>query len=156
MKSTYQYRLFLTTEQRLELNSWLRVGRYWYNRLLGERFSWWENNRHAVNSCPIFVTSLPELLPNPNYYSQKLQLPVIKKELVTVKWSGELLDFGRVDSTVLQDICKRVDQAFARFIKGDTNGKRSGKPRFKSESSFKTMTFAAAQDESQKTGKTGS
>ncbi len=147
MKSTYQYRLFPTTEQKKQLNTWLRVCRYWYNRQLGERFSWWENNRHAVNSCPIFVTSLPELLPNPNYYSQKLQLPVIKKDLVLVEWSGELLDFGCVDSTVLQDICKRVDQAFERLINGDASGKRAGKPRFKSEASFKTMTFATAQDE---------
>jgi putative transposase len=131
MKSTYQSRLFLTTEQKLEINSWLRLCRYWYNWQLGERFNWWENNRHAVNSCPIFVTSLPELLERPNYYSQKLQLPIIKKDLVTVKWSGELLDFGLVDSTVLQDVCKRVDQAFERFIKGDANGKRAGKPRFK-------------------------
>jgi putative transposase len=147
MKSTYQYRLEPTTTQKLELNTWLRISRYWYNKQLGERFSWWENNRHAVNSCPIFVTSLPELLERPNYYSQKLQLPVLKKDLVSVKWSGELLDFGRVDSTVLQDVCKRVDKAFERFINGDINGKRSGKPRFKSESSFKTITLATAKDE---------
>ena len=147
MKTTYQYRLHLATEQKLELNAWLRVCRYWYNRMLGERFSWWENNRHAVNSCPIFVTSLPELRKLPNYYSQKLQLPIIKKDLTLIKWSGELLDFGRVDSTVLQDVCKRVDKAYCSFIKGDTTGKRSGKPRFKTESSFKTMTFVTAKNE---------
>ncbi|MEA5534987.1 transposase [Crocosphaera sp. XPORK-15E] len=147
MKTTYQYRLQPTTEQKLELNAWLRVCRYWYNRMLGERFSWWENNRHAANSCPIFVTSLPELRELPNYYSQKLQLPIIKKDLTLIKWSGELLDFGRVDSTVLQDVCKRVDKAMRRFIKGDTTGKRSGKPRFKTESSFKTMTFTTAKNE---------
>ncbi|MEA5534239.1 helix-turn-helix domain-containing protein, partial [Crocosphaera sp. XPORK-15E] len=39
MKSTYQYQLQPTTEQKLELNTWLRVCRYWYNRMLGERFS---------------------------------------------------------------------------------------------------------------------
>lgn len=147
MKLTYQYRLFPTTEQKLELNQWLRLCRYWYNRQLGERFYWWENNRQSVNSCPIFVTSLPELLDRPNYYNQKLQLPLLKKDLVTVQWSGELLDFSRVDSTILQDVCKRVEQAFERFIKGDAQGKKSGKPRFKSETSFKTMTFATAKDE---------
>jgi putative transposase len=114
---------------------------------LGERFSWWENNRHAVNSCPIFVTRLPELLDRPNYYSQKLQLPVIKKDLSIVQWSGELLNFKSVDSTVLQDVCKRVDKAFERFVIGDSSGKRSGKPRFKTEASFKTMTFATASNE---------
>jgi putative transposase len=61
--------------------------------------------------------------------------------------SGELLDFSRVDSTVLQDICKRVDKAFERFIVGDKKGKRSGKPRFKTAASFGTMTFASAKDD---------
>jgi putative transposase len=147
MKSTYQYRFYPSIQQKLELNQWLRICRYWYNRQLGERFSWWENNRHAINSCPIFVTSLPELLDRPNYYSQKLQLPAIKKDLSIVKWSGELLDLMSVDSTVLQDICKRVDKAFERFVIGDSNGKRSGKPRFKTEASFKTITFATSNNE---------
>ena len=147
MKVTYQYRLEPISNQKLILNEWLRICRYWYNRQLGERFSWWENNRHAVNSCPIFVTRLPELLDRPHYYSQKLQLPVIKKDLNTVQWSGELLDFKSVDSTVLQDVCKRVDKAFERFVIGDSSGKRSGKPRFKTEASFKTMTFATANNE---------
>jgi putative transposase len=147
MKVTYQYRLEPESIQKLILNEWLRICRYWYNRQLGERFSWWENNRHAVNSCPIFVTRLPELLDRPNYYSQKLQLPVIKKDLSIVQWSGELLDFKSVDSTVLQDICKRVDKAFERFVIGVKSGKRSGKPRFKTEASFKTMTFATASNE---------
>lgn len=147
MKVTYQYRLEPESSQKLILNEWLRICRYWYNRQLGERFSWWENNRHAVNSCPIFVTRLPELLDRPNYYSQKLQLPVIKKDLSIVQWSGELLDFKSVDSTVLQDVCKRVDKAFERFVIGDSKGFRSGKPRFKTEASFKTMTFATANNE---------
>ncbi len=147
MKVTYQYRLEPESSQKLILNEWLRICRYWYNRQLGERFSWWENNRHAVNSCPIFVTRLPELLDRPNYFTQKLQLPVIKKDLSIVQWSGELLDFKSVDSTVLQNVCKRVDKAFERFVIGDSNGKRSGKPRFKTEASFKTMTFATASNE---------
>jgi len=147
MKVTYQYRLEPELNQKLILNEWLRICRYWYNRQLGERFSWWENNRHAVNSCPIFITRLPELLDRPNYYSQKLQLPVIKKDLSIVEWSGELLDFKSVDSTVLQDVCKRVDKAFERFLIGDYSGKRSGKPRFKTEASFRTITFATANNE---------
>ncbi|MFK0734573.1 MAG: transposase [Gloeotrichia echinulata IR180] len=147
MKVTQQYRLEPKSNQKLILNEWLRICRYWYNRQLGERFSWWENNRHAVNSCPIFVTRLPELLDRPNYYNQKLQLPIIKKDLSIVQWSGELLDFARVDSTVLQDVCSRVDKAFERFVIGDSSGKRSGKPRFKTEASFKTMTFATASNE---------
>jgi putative transposase len=72
---------------------------------------------------------------------------VIKQDLIKVMHSGELLDFARVDSTILQDICKRVDEGFKRFVTGDCNGKRSGKPRFKTEASFRTMTFATANDD---------
>ena len=71
---------------------------------------------------------------NPNYYSQKKYLPNIKQDLRLVKHSKELLDFSTVPSQTLQDVCKRVDLAFKRFIKGDSNGKRSGKPRLKKRS----------------------
>lgn len=148
MKTTYQYRFYPDTNQKLELNNWLRICRYWYNRQLGERFTWWQENHLQLKAFPQWKEIFPSLFDTkPNYYTQKLQLPMIKQDLVRVKHSGELLDFSRVDSTILQDICKRVDKAFARYIVGDKNGKRSGKPRFKTEASFRTMTFATASDE---------
>jgi putative transposase len=148
MKTTYQYKFYPDTNQKLELNDWLRISRYWYNRQLGERFSWWQNNHLQLQAFPQWKEIFPTLFGNrPNYYSQKLQLPVIKQDLVRVMHSGELLDFTRIDSTILQEICKRVDKAFERFIIGDCNGKRSGKPRFKTEASFRTMTFATAKDD---------
>ncbi|BAZ18070.1 transposase [Calothrix sp. NIES-4071] len=148
MKTTYQYKFYPDTNQKLELNDWLRISRYWYNRQLGERFTWWQNNHLQLQAFPQWKEIFPTLFGNrPNYYNQKLQLPIIKQDLVRVMHSGELLDFTRVDSTILQDICKRVDEAFARYILGDCNGKRSGKPRFKTEASFRTMTFASANDD---------
>ncbi|MEQ8384851.1 MAG: transposase [Coleofasciculus sp. A1-SPW-01] len=146
MKTSYQYRLYPSAKQKLSLNHGLRVCRYWYNRMLGERLDWWEYNRSAVNSCPL-ICHLRELKERPNYYNQKNQLPAIKKDLVLVKWSGELLDFSDIYSTILQDVCKRVDKAFERYIKGDKKGKRSGKPRFKSESRYRTMVFDGAKNE---------
>jgi len=146
MKTSYQYRLYPNAEQKLSLNNGLRIARYWYNRMLGERLNWWEENRCPVNSCPL-ICHLPELKERPNYYNQKLQLPVIKEDLLLVKWSGELLDFSDVYSTILQDVCKRVDKAFERYIKGDKDGKRSGKPRFKNESRYRTMVFDGAKNE---------
>ena len=125
MKTTYQYKFYPDTNQKLALNEWLRICRYWYNRQLGDRFDWWEMNRTSVNACPL-VTSIASVREKPNYYSQKQQLPIIKKDLVKVLHSGELLDFTRVDSTVLQDVSKRVDKAFERFIIGDSNGGKSG------------------------------
>jgi putative transposase len=90
------------------------------------------------------VTHLPELRDKPNYYSQKKYLPDLKKEPVAVQWSGQKLDFSRVPANTLQEVCKRVDKAFERFIAGDSTGKRSGKPRFKSESRFRSFVIEGA------------
>jgi putative transposase len=146
VKTTYQYRFYPDTKQKLSLNDWLRICRYWYNRQLGDRFDWWEMNRTAVNACPL-VTSISTPREKPNYYSQKQQLPTIKQDLVKVFHSGELLDFKAVDSTVLQDVSKRVDKAFERFILGDSKGGKSGRPRFKTEADYRTMTLATASDD---------
>ena len=114
--------------------------------MLGERLDWWEQHRARVNACPL-ICHIPQPKERPNYYNQKLQLPVIKEDLVRVKWSGELLDFTQLYSTVLQDVCKRVESAFKRFLQGDKDGKRSGKPRFKNESRYRTMVFDGAKNE---------
>ncbi|WP_246162600.1 MULTISPECIES: helix-turn-helix domain-containing protein [Brasilonema] len=49
MLLNYQYRAFLDTNQKLQFNSWLRISQYWYNKQLGDRFDWWQNNRCDVN-----------------------------------------------------------------------------------------------------------
>ncbi len=82
---------------------------------------------------------MPDLRENPDFYSQKKQLPVLKEDLVTVQHSGELLDFTSVPSQTLQDVSKRVDLAFKRFLQGDGNGKRSGRPRFKTSARYRTL-----------------
>ena len=143
MKYTYQYKALPTTEQKPELNLWLRICQYWYNRQLGDRFDWWEMNRSAVNTCPL-ISHLPELRDKPSYYSQKKYLPGLKKEPVTVEWSGKKLDLSRVPANTLQEVCKRVDIAFEGFIAGDSNGKRSGKPRFKSQSRYRSFVIEGA------------
>lgn len=143
MKYTYQYKLIPSTEQKLELNVWLRTCQYWYNRQLGDRFDWWERNRSPIHACPL-VVSLPELRDRPNYYSQKKYLPDLKKQPVIVEWSGETLDFSRVPANTLQEVCKRADLAFERFLAGDSSGNRSGKPRFKSQSRYRSFVIEGA------------
>ena len=69
---------------------------------------------------------------NPDYYSQKKTLPQLKK---THPWYGEIY------SQVLQDVVKRVKVTFDRFLKGDSSGKRSGKPRFKARNRYRTFTY---------------
>lgn len=146
MKLTYQYRMYPQSSQALRLNEGLRICRYWYNRMLGERLDWWEQNRCAANYC-LLICHLPQLKERPNYYNQKKQLPGIKEDFVLVKRSGELLEFNDVYSTILQDVCKRVEETFKRYLKGDKDGKRSGKPRFKSEPRYRTMVFDGAKNE---------
>ena len=107
-----------------------------YNYLLADRFNWYEQNRCLVNACPL-VCHLPELRDNPGYYSQKKTLPGLKK---SHPWYGE------IHSQVLQDVVKRVKLTFERFLKGDSNGKRSGKPRFKSRSRYKTFTYPQVKE----------
>ena len=145
MLLNYQYRIYPDTNQKLELNEWLRICRYWYNWQLGDRFNWWELNRNYIvfpqgEFCLISCTvTPPSLRDNPKLFSQKRLLPKFKEDLIKVGHSGELLDFRTVPSQTLQDVSKRVELAFSRFLKGDGNGKKSGKPRFKNASSFRTI-----------------
>jgi putative transposase len=122
----YQYKIKPTKQQVIEIERWLDMLRAQYNYLLADRFDWWERNRCDVNACPL-ICHLPELRDNPDYYSQKKTLPTLKK---THHWYKEIY------SQVLQDVVKRVKIAFDRFIKGDSNGKRSGRPRFKQRNRY--------------------
>ncbi len=131
MRTAYQYRLRPTKHQATELDRWLSMLCAQYNYLLADRFNWYEQNRSPVNACPL-ICHLPKLRDNPDYYSQKKTLPQLKK---THPWYGEIY------SQVLQDVVKRVKVTFDRFLKGDSNGKRSGRPRFKARNRYRTLTY---------------
>jgi putative transposase len=108
-----------------------------YNYLLADRFNWYEQNRCPINACPL-VCYLPELRDNPDYYSQKKTLPNLKKTHP---------HYGEIYSQVLQDVVKRVKVTFDRFLSGDSNGKRSGRPRFKSRERCRTFTYPQMKDD---------
>ncbi|MDY6938617.1 MAG: transposase, partial [Cyanobacteriota bacterium] len=131
MRLAYQYRLRPTKPQTTELERWLEMLCCQYNYLLASRFDWYERNQTSVNACPL-VCHLPTLRNRPDYYSQKRSLVQLKKER---PWYGDL------HAHVLQDCVKRVDLAFSRYLKGDCNGKRSGKPRFKGKGRYRSLTF---------------
>ena len=103
-----------------------------YNYLLADRFDWYEMNRCPVNACPLVCTIAP-CREQPQYYGQKRSLVSLKAER---EW------YADIHADVLQDMVKRVDLAFARFIKGDANGKRSGKPRFKGKNRYRTFAYS--------------
>ena len=131
MKIAYQYRLRPTPQQTARFDSWLKLLRRQYNYRLAERFDWWERNRCDVNCCPL-ICHLPDLKEQPNYYSQK-------KDLINTKTLFP--DYKDIQSQVLQDCIKRVDLTFKKWLKGDSNGKRSGRPRFKGEGRYHSFTF---------------
>lgn len=136
LRTAYQYKLRPTKQQRAEIDRWLPELCAQYNYLLADRFNWYEQNRCPVNACPL-VCHLPELRDTPDYYSQKKTLPELKKTHP---------HYGDIYSQVLQDVVKRVKVTFDRFLKGDSNGKRSGKPRFKSRNRYRTFTYPQMKD----------
>jgi putative transposase len=131
MRTAYQYRLRLTKQQQSTIDLWMELCRRQYNYRLGERFNWWEQNRCDINSCPL-ICHLPELKDRPNLYSQKRDLVNTKKLLN---------EYKEIPSHTLQDVIARVEKTFDRWLKGDSNGKRSGKPRFKGQGRYRSIAF---------------
>jgi putative transposase len=67
------------------------------------------------------------------------RLLLSKKHATTTKKTHPW--YSEIYSQVLQDVVKRVKVTFDRFLKGDSNGKRSGKPRFKARNRYRTFTY---------------
>ncbi|NET11752.1 MAG: IS200/IS605 family element transposase accessory protein TnpB [Okeania sp. SIO1H6] len=131
MRTAYQYKLRPNKEQIATIELWLELLRRQYNYRLGEKFSWWSENRCPVNACPL-VMPIPQLRDNPNYYSQK-------RDLVNTK--DKFPEYKLIHSQVLQDCIKRVKLAFDRWFKADKNGTRLGKPRFKGKGRYRSFTY---------------
>lgn len=131
MKITYQYRLRPTVEQAVKMNNWLELLRRQYNYRLAQRFDWWAFNRCDLDACPL-TCSIAPLADRPNYNSQQNDLP-----------NSKILfpEYKDIHSQVLQNCVKRVELAYDRFVSGDSNGKRSGKPRFKGKGRYRSFTY---------------
>ena len=143
MRKTYQYKLLPTASQRREIERWLSMLKAQYNFLLSERFRWWQMNRsqlvipqgeYCLRWCELGSSELKD---NPDWHSQSASLPQLKQER---PWYKEIY------SQVLQECVKRVKLAFDRFLAGDSKGKRSGRPRFKNKSRYRTFTFPTVPD----------
>jgi putative transposase len=131
MKTSYQYKLKPTKEQAETIDKTLEMLRCQYNYLLAQRFDWYEQNRCPIDRCPL-ICHLPKLKEQPNYYNQKASLVQLK---IDRPW------YKDIHSQVLQEVPKKVELAFDRWLKGDVNGKKSGKPRFKGKGQYKTFTY---------------
>jgi putative transposase len=137
VRTARQYRLRPTTYQVTQIDKWLDMLRFQYNYRLAERFNWYEQNRSPINACPL-ICHLPVLKDKPDYYSQK-------KDLTNTKRLFPL--YKEIYSQVLQDCIKRVNLTFERWLKGDSNGKKSGKPRFKGKGRYRSFTYPQVKPE---------
>jgi len=131
MRIAYQYKLKPNKEQTAVIERWLNLLRLQYNYRLAERFKWYEENRCSVNSCSL-ICHLPFLKERPDYYSQK-------KDLINTK--KLFPEYKEIHSQVLQEVIKKVKITFERWFKGDFNGKRSGKPRFKGIGRYRSFIY---------------
>lgn len=131
MRTAYQYRLRPTKSQSTQMENWLNLLRMQYNYRLRERFDWWDFNRCSINACPL-TCSIVEPANQPEYYGQKRGL---------VETKSKFPEYSDVYSDVLQDCIGRVKKTFDRFLKGDSKGQRSGRPRFKQRSRYRSFTY---------------
>lgn len=136
MRLSYQYRLRPTKQQREIIDTTLDLLRRQYNYQLAQRFDWYEQNRCSIDRCPL-VCHLPELKDKPTKAIQQKSLVQLKKDR---PW------YKKIHSQVLQEVCKRVELAFDRWLAGDRNGKKSGRPRFKGIGQYKTLTYTQFKD----------
>ena len=131
MRTSYQYKIKPTQEQVEKIARTLEMLRCQYNYLLAQRFDGHEQNRCPLDRCPL-ICHIPELKEQPNYYSQKASLTKLK---VDRPWYKE------IHSQLLQELPKKVEITFERWLKGDSNGKKSGRPRLKGVGHYKTFTY---------------
>jgi putative transposase len=159
MKLAYQYKLIPEAHQSTVIDEWIELSRRQYNFRLGERFRWFDSTRTPVNACPLNVSIVPidEIYRNIPL-SKTLSKGKRKGEdysLITqgyVDWPNVqkddltntkrlFPDYKEMPSQVLQNVIERVTRAFDRFVKGDSNGKRSGKPKFKGKPYYRSICF---------------
>ncbi|PSB33455.1 RNA-guided endonuclease InsQ/TnpB family protein [Chlorogloea sp. CCALA 695] len=131
MRISYQYKIKPNKEQAEKIDNTLEMLRYQYNYLLAQRVDWYEMNRCPIDRYPL-ICYLPELKEQPNYYKQKASLTHLK---INRPW------YKNIHSQVLQEVPKKVEITFDRWLKGDVNGKKSGRPRFKAKGRYKTFTY---------------
>ncbi len=117
-----------------------------YNYRLAQRFNWYDETRCRVDACPLIcsIVSVEEIfkdipverIGSQGYVDWKaLQKGNLPQTKVERPWYADIY------SQVLQDCVLRVDKTFERYIFGNKNGRRSGRPRFKPRSRYRSFTF---------------
>lgn len=112
---TYKFRLYPTKEQMNTINETTHLCRRLYNALLEQRIFAYKHRGTSID-----------------YYTQKKELPLLKKECP---------EYKSVHSQVLQDVVKRLDKAYQGFFRRLKNGEKAGFPRFKGANRYSSFTY---------------
>ena len=132
MITAHQYKLRPNQEQASQFDDWLGLLRMQYNWRRAERFNWFESTRSPVDACSLVSCSIAPIVKQPEYYWQKKDLLNTKKLF---------REYAGIHSQVLLNCIERVKKAFDRYIKADSSGKRSGKPRFEGRGRYHSFTY---------------
>lgn len=125
---TYEFKLKPTVEQVSTFESWIEQCRRVYNYALAERKAWYKSRSCQINSCSIHSEYIiPADVPRPTYASQCKSLTAAKETIPAL---------GQVQSQVLQQTLKRLEQAFVSMWE-----RSFGFPRFKKPGRLKSFVF---------------
>jgi putative transposase len=125
---TYEFRLQPTKQQIEIFQDWLEINRKVYNYALAERKDWYKSRSCQINACSLHSEYIiPVNTPRPTYASQCKSLTAAK-ELYP--------DLKRVQSQVLQQTLKRLENAFTSMWERDF-----GFPRFKKVGQLRSFVF---------------
>lgn len=152
MRIVYKYKLLPDTEQAALLRRWVDMLRCQYNYRLRQRFDWYEQSRCRIDACPLTCSIVPveeifqdipsEMIGKHGYVNWKaFQQGDLLQIKIDRPWDKD------IHSQVLQDCIHRVDRTFERYIFGDKDGNRSGKPRFKGKGRYHSFTYTQAKQD---------
>jgi putative transposase len=125
---TYEFRLKPTQQQAETFQDWLEINRQVYNYALAERKDWYKSRSCQINACSLHSEYIiPVDTPRPTFASQCKSLTAAKEKYPELK---------RVQSQVLQQTLKRLEQAFVAMWE-----RNHGFPRFKKFGQLRSFVF---------------
>ncbi len=131
---TYEYKLKPTNREKAIFDDWLEINRKVYNYALSERKAWFKSRSCQINACSLHSEYIiPADTARPTYSTQCKSLTIAKKEIPELR---------RVQSQVLQQTLRRLEQAFTSMWE-----QNHGFPRFKKPGTMRSFVFPQLKQE---------
>lgn len=130
---TYTYRLRLNQAQIQLYEDWLETSRKVWNYALAERKDWYQSRSCPINACALKSEYIiPADAPRPTFASQCKALTQARKVHP---------DLAKANAQMLQQVLRRLDQAFVAMWK-----QGHGFPRFKKQGRLRSLLFPQLGD----------